>query len=384
MSSLPSFSIADHEYMALAIQCAKRGLYTVTPNPAVGCVLVRDRKIVGQGWHQSAGQAHAEVNALKEAGSEAKGSTAYVTLEPCNHIGRTGACCDALISAGVSRVVSAMQDPNPQVAGAGHARLSEAGLQVTSGLMANEAAALNLGFIKRMQYQLPYVSCKMAMSLDGRAAMASGESQWITGAPARQKVQQLRAASCVIVTGIGTVLQDDPALNVRQVDSLDNNADEVMIRQPDLLIIDSLLRTPATASVLAKESLSSRRIFVVCAEGADTEQKKVLETLGVTVVSLPDDSNCRAVNLLSVLRFLAKQEKNHVLVEAGPTLAGQFIEQALFDQLKIFIAPKLMGSEAQPVFKLPLASMSSTIGLTIDDVNAVGDDWLFTCSLSSS
>lgn len=384
MPSSPSFSNADREYMALAIQCAKRGLYTVTPNPAVGCVLVRDGKIVGQGWHQSAGQAHAEVNALKEAGSEAEGATAYVTLEPCNHEGRTGACCEALISAGVSRVVSAMQDPNPQVAGAGHARLSEAGLRVASGLLANEAAALNLGFIKRMQHQLPYVTCKMAMSLDGRAAMASGESQWITGPPARQKVQQLRAASCVIVTGIGTVLQDDPALNVRQVDSLDNNADEVTMRQPDLLIIDSLLRTPATASVLAKESLLTRRVFIVCAEGADTESQKVLEALGVTVVSLPDGSDSKAVNLLSVLRFLAKQEKNHVLVEAGPTLAGQFIDQALLDQLKIFVAPKLMGSEAQPVFKLPLAVMSSAIGLTIDDVSAVGDDWLFSCSLSPS
>ena len=384
MSSSPSFSSADREYMALAIQCAKRGVYTVTPNPAVGCVLVRDGKIVGQGWHQSAGQAHAEVNALKEAGSEAKGATAYVTLEPCNHIGRTGACCEALISAGVSRVVSAMQDPNPQVAGAGHARLAEAGLLVASGLLASEAAALNLGFIKRMQHQLPYVTCKMAMSLDGRAAMASGESQWITGSPARQKVQQLRAASCVIVTGIGTVLQDDPALNVRHIDSLNSGADEAILLQPDLLIIDSSLRTPVTARVLAQESLASRRVFVACAESADIERQKVLQALGVRVVSLPDNSNSTTVNLLSVLRFLAQQEMNHVFVEAGPTLAGQFIDQALPDQLKIFVAPKLMGSEAQPVFKLPIATMSSAIGLTIDDVSAVGDDWLFSCSLSSS
>ena len=384
MSSIPSFSRADHEFMALAIQLAKRGVYSVTPNPAVGCVLVRDNQIVGQGWHQAAGQAHAEVNALNEAGSKAMGATAYVTLEPCNHIGRTGACCDALISAGVSQVVSAMQDPNPQVAGAGHARLTEAGLLVASGLLANEAAALNLGFIKRMQHQLPHVTCKMAMSLDGRAAMASGESQWITGSSARQKVQQFRAASSAIVTGIGTVLKDDPELNVRHIDSLESDATEIISRQPDLLIIDSLLRTPTTARVVSQASLSSRHVFVACAEGANAERKKALEALGVTVVSLPDDDNQQSVGLLSVLRYLAQREINDVFVEAGPTIAGQFIDRGLIDKLKIFVAPKLMGSDAQAVFNLPLLTMSSAVGLTIDDVSAVGDDWLLSCSLPSN
>lgn len=382
MQSPPSFSIADHEFMALAIQLAMRGLNTTAPNPAVGCVLVRDGRVVGQGWHKSAGQAHAELNALSEAGTAANGATAYVTLEPCSHEGRTGACCDALISAGVRRVVSAMQDPNPLVAGAGHDRLIKAGLSVTSGLLANQAARLNAGFIKRMQHQLPHVICKMAMSLDGRAAMSSGESQWITGSPARKKVHQLRAASCVIVTGVGTVLQDDPQLNVRGMNDLGSDSDENISRQPDVLIIDSLLKTPITSRVLTDESLSSRHVFIACADHTSGSQQRALEALGVTVVSLPDKHNTSIVDLLSVLDYLAAQQMNEVFIEAGPTLAGQFIDKALVDQLKIFVAPKLMGSEAKAVFNLPLETMDSAVALHIDDVSAVGDDWLFSCSLS--
>ena len=361
--------------MAEAIQLARRGLYTATPNPCVGCVLVNNEKIVGRGWHVKAGDGHAEVNAIVDAGPLAKDATAYISLEPCSFSGRTGACSDALQAAGIVRVVSAMEDPNPKVSGQGNALLREAGLEVGSGLMATEAAALNRGFIKRMQKQLPFVSCKMAMSLDGRSAMASGESQWITAAPARKKVQQLRASSCAIITGVGTVLHDDPSLNVREQD-----LGEAVARQPALVIVDSQLKTPLDAKAIRKDMLAARDVYIACVSGAPVDRVQALQACGVKVVELPLENNdSAAVNLLALLSYLASCEINHVLVEAGPTLAGEFIKQQLLDELKIFMAPKLMGADAMPAFGLHLSSMSEAMDLTITDMTAVGTDWLLTC-----
>ena len=366
--------------MAEAIQLARRGLYTATPNPCVGCVLVNNEKIVGRGWHVKAGDGHAEVNAIADAGALAKGATAYISLEPCSFAGRTGACSDALQAAGIVRVVSAMEDPNPKVSGKGNALLREAGLEVSMGLMATEAAALNRGFIKRMQKKLPFVSCKMAMSLDGRSAMASGESQWITAAPARKKVQQLRASCCAIITGVGTVMHDNPSLNVREQD-----LGEAVTRQPALVIVDSQLKTPLDAKVVSADMLATRDVYIACVSGAPVDNIQALQARGVKIIELAAEAkNSTVVNLLALLSHLANCEINHVLVEAGPTLAGEFIKQQLLDELKIFMAPKLMGADAMPVFGLHLNSMSEAMDLTITDMTAVGTDWLLTCQFKDT
>jgi len=373
------FSIADRQFMAEAIQLARRGLYTATPNPCVGCVLVKDEKIIGRGWHIKAGDAHAEVNAITDAGGNAKGATAYISLEPCSFTGKTGACTNALQEAGIVRVVSAMEDPNPKVSGQGNAVLRAAGLDVSHGLMAEQAAAVNRGFIKRMQKQLPFVSCKMAMSLDGRSAMASGESQWITAPPARKQVQQLRASSCAIITGIGTIIHDDPSLNVREQDLA-----APVARQPALVIVDSQLKTPLSAKVVSTEMLATRDVYIACVNTASVDRVQALEARGVKVIrfsGVGEDSS--AINLRALLSYLALQEMNHVMIEAGPTLAGQFVRQHLVDELKIFVAPKLMGGNAMPAFSLPFENMSDAMDLTITDTMAVGPDWLLTCHIKS-
>jgi len=366
--------------MAEAIQLAGRGLYTATPNPCVGCVLVKNEKIVGRGWHVRAGDAHAEVNAIADAGDEAKGATAYISLEPCSFTGKTGACTNALQTAGIVRVVSAMEDPNPKVSGQGNALLRAAGLDVSNGLMAEQAAVLNRGFIKRMQKQLPFVSCKMAMSLDGRSAMASGESQWITAPPARQQVQQLRASSCAIVTGVGTVIHDDPSLNVRE-----QNLGAPVERQPALVIVDSQLKTPLSAKVLSAAMLAMREVYIACLNTAPADRVQSLEARGVKVITFSEGGeDLSAVNLHALLSYLASHEINHVMIEAGPTLAGQFVQQHLVDELKLFVAPKLMGGNAMPVFSMPFENMSEAMDLTITDTMAVGPDWLLTCHINNS
>ncbi|MGB2271731.1 MAG: bifunctional diaminohydroxyphosphoribosylaminopyrimidine deaminase/5-amino-6-(5-phosphoribosylamino)uracil reductase RibD [Pseudomonadales bacterium] len=359
---------------------AERGLYTTTPNPCVGCVLVKNDKIVGRGWHVKAGDGHAEVNAIADAGAQAKGATAYVSLEPCSFVGKTGACTDALLAAGIVRVVSAMEDPNPNVSGQGNQLLRDAGLEVSTGLLSEQAAAVNRGFIKRMQQQLPFVSVKMAMSLDGRSAMASGESEWITAPTARKYVQQLRASSCAIITGVGTVAHDNPKLNVREQD-LGQSAS----RQPALVIVDSQLKTPLDATVISAEMLSTRDVYIACVDGAPADRVQALQSRGVKVVELAaDDKQSMGVNLLALLAYLARCEMNNVLVEAGPTLAGEFVHQRLSDELKVFMAPKLMGADAMPVFNLHLDTMSEAMDLTISDITAVGADWLLTCQLKNS
>lgn len=358
----------DSDIMQLAIELAQRGLYTTSPNPRVGCVLVRDGEIIGRGYHVRAGEGHAEVNALADAG-DAKGATAYVTLEPCSHTGKTAPCCEALINAGVNRVVVAMGDPNPLVSGNGLSRLREAGIEVEVGLLESDARALNTGFIKRMETGLPWVKLKLAMSLDGRTAMASGESQWITGPQARSDVQRLRASSCAVMSGIDTVLMDNASLNVR-ADELGIDRQVALLaaaRQPLRVVLDSKLRLPPTAKILSQPGHT-----VVVTAIADPDAT-ALANAGAEVISLP--SKAGRVDLHKVLKILAEGECNDVLVEAGATLAGALIEAGLVDQLVVYMAPTLLGSLARPLLTLPLDSMGQQQRLHIDSITQVGVDW---------
>ena len=353
------FSALDHQYMSQALRLAEQGLYTTDPNPRVGCVIVRDEHVVGAGWHQQAGEAHAEINALRQAGEQARGATVYVTLEPCSHHGRTPPCADALIAAGVARVVVAMQDPSPKVAGQGMAQLQAAGITVESGLMQTDAEALNPGFVSRFSRQRPYVRCKVAASADGRTAMASGESKWITSAAAREDVQRLRARSSVIVTGIETVLADDPRMNARV---------EVEVRQPDRVVLDTQLRTPKQAAILKQAGLTW-----LAHASSDAERRRVLQQAGARLLDLPAQAG--RLDLHAVLNALNELEYNEVLVEAGATLGGAFLQAGLVDELIVYLAPHLMGDAARPMFQIAgLTSMADRIPLTLMDVTAVGDD----------
>lgn len=361
------FSAEDHRHMARAIQLAQRGLSSTDPNPRVGCVLVREGEIVGEGWHERAGEAHAEVHALRAAGERARGACAYVSLEPCSHHGRTPPCADALLDAGVKRVVAAMEDPNPQVAGRGLTRLREAGVSVASGLLATQAMALNPGYIKRMRSGRPFVRCKLAMSLDGRTAMASGESKWITGAAAREDVQGLRARSSALMTGVGTVLADDPNLTVR----LDGAE-----RQPLRVIVDTHLSTPVTARVLQQPG---RTLIVTAVE--DGEAAEALRAGGAEVRVLPDRQD--RVDLSATLDLLGQLGMNEVMLETGATLSGSMLCAGLIDELIIYMAPVLMGDAARGLFHLPgLAHMADRVSLSISDIRRVGDDWRITAQLN--
>ncbi len=359
--------------MTRAIRLARLGLYSTHPNPRVGCVLVRDGEIVGEGWHRRAGGAHAEREALAIAGERAQGATAYVSLEPCCHHGRTPPCSEALIDARVSRVVAAMQDPNPLVAGKGLEQLRQAGIAVESGLLEDQALALNPGFVKRMRHGLPYVRCKLAMSLDGRTAMASGESQWITGEAARADVQRLRARSEAIVTGVETVLADDPSMNVRlSAEELPGLHADDPVLQPLRVVLDSKLRMPLTARML---SLPGQTLILHVAAAAEQSQR-LLEA-GAHVRLMPE--NHGRVDLEQAFRQLAGQEINEVLLETGPTLAGAALEAGLVDELIIYMAPHIMGDQARGLFVLPgLERMQDRIGLDIRDIRAVGKDWRIT------
>jgi diaminohydroxyphosphoribosylaminopyrimidine deaminase/5-amino-6-(5-phosphoribosylamino)uracil reductase len=361
----------DYQYMAHALRLARKGLYTTThPNPRVGCVLVNDGEIVGEGYHRQAGEAHAEPNALAAAGDKARDATAYVTLEPCCHQGRTPPCTEALVAAGVSRVVAAMQDPNPLVAGKGLERLREAGIEVACGLLEQEAAALNPGFIKRMAKGLPYVRCKLAMSLDGRTAMASGESKWITDEAARRDVHRLRARSSAIVTGIGTVLADDPSLNVRLPrEDFPELPEDLDLHQPLRVVLDSQLQMAPEAKMLSLPGMTA----IICCSDRDPIRRSKLEAEGALVVRRPAGSEC--VELRSVFEYLASQEINEVLLEAGPTLSGSALAAGLVDELVIYLAPHLMGSDARGLFNLPgLERMRDRIDLDITDLRSVGSD----------
>ena len=358
----------DVHYMARALELARKGLYSTHPNPRVGCVIVREGQIVGEGWHALAGEPHAEVHALRQAGEQARGATAYVTLEPCSHHGRTPPCADALVNAGVTRVVASMQDPNPEVAGRGLLRLMTAGIAVQCGVLEAEARALNKGFIKRMETGQPYVRVKLAMSLDGRTAMASGESQWITGPEARSAVQRLRAQSSVVLTGADTVLADKARLTVRP-DELGLNAELTALaaaRAPLRVLIDGRLRVPLDAPFFQADSALVATCAAASARGRYHDE-------GHEIVAMADSAG--HVDLRKLLTELGTRGVNEVLVEAGPRLAGAFTRLGLVDEFQIFIAGKFLGSSARPLLDLPLAQMSEALELKIVEMRAVGNDW---------
>jgi diaminohydroxyphosphoribosylaminopyrimidine deaminase/5-amino-6-(5-phosphoribosylamino)uracil reductase len=367
---MDNFSARDSQFMALAIQLAALGRYTTSPNPNVGCVIVKQHKVIASGFHLQAGQAHAEIIALaKISAQDANGATVYVTLEPCSHQGRTGSCAQALIAAKVTRVVCAMQDPNPQVAGQGFALLLGAGIKLDAGLMSAQAAALNRGFINRMCHARPWVNVKLAMSIDGRTAMQSGESQWITGPAARSDVQRLRAEACAIITGIGSIEQDDSSLMVR-VDELaiserDFDLSLIHQKQPLRVVLDSSNRLSKQAHILNQAGRTLRVIAQPLTEMSD-----------VDLVSLPNNDG--QIDLKALLSYLAEKENcNSVLVEAGATLAGGFVENGLFDQLIVYMAPTLLGSSARPLLNMEKNKMSQQQRLKLIDQRFIGDDLRF-------
>jgi diaminohydroxyphosphoribosylaminopyrimidine deaminase / 5-amino-6-(5-phosphoribosylamino)uracil reductase len=359
----------DRAYMARAVQLAELGRFTTDPNPRVGCLIVRDGVVIGEGWHRRAGEPHAERHALTEAGERARGATVYVTLEPCCHQGRTPPCTDGLLDAGVSRIVCAMVDPNPLVAGRGLRLLAEAGVQVETGLLEADARALNPGFIKRMEQGRPYVRCKLAASLDGRTAMASGESRWITGEPARRDVQRLRAGSSAILTGVGTLLADDPSLNVRLTAAdLPGMMPGEPIRQPLRVVLDSRWRTSTSARILRVPGTT-----LIAGAVEDARRMAELEAAGAEVY-LGAASSGR-VDLGALMSELARREINEVLLETGPTLAGAALAAGLVDEILLYLAPHLMGDAARGLFHLPgLDRMKERIALDIREVRAVGRD----------
>ncbi len=357
----------DSQWMARALQLAERGFYTTSPNPRVGCVLTKDGAVVGEGWHERAGQPHAEVHALRAAGAAARGATAYVTLEPCSHHGRTPPCADALIAAGVSRVVVAVQDPNPLVAGQGIARLRAAGIEVECGLMETSARELNIGFFSRMSRGLPWVRSKIAASLDGRTALANGTSKWITGEAARHDVQRWRARSCAVLTGVGTVLADDPQLNVRIETE----------RQPLRVVLDSQLRMSPAARILR-----DGRTLVYTAS-TDESKRSALQAAGAEVVAMPNEH--AQVDLPGVMRDLARRGINEVLVEAGRTLNGALFKAGLVDELVLYLAPQLLGDAARGMADLgELVRLDQRISLAWQDVRHVGDDLRITARIRKS
>ncbi|MFJ7145277.1 bifunctional diaminohydroxyphosphoribosylaminopyrimidine deaminase/5-amino-6-(5-phosphoribosylamino)uracil reductase RibD [Pseudomonas protegens] len=368
MNLSPEQAVLDAHYMARALELARKGRYSTHPNPRVGCVIVRGGQVVGEGWHVRAGEPHAEVHALRAAGELARGATAYVTLEPCSHHGRTPPCADALVNAGVARVVAAMQDPNPEVAGRGLQRLAQAGIDTLSGVLEAEARGINKGFLKRMEHGLPYVRVKLAMSLDGRTAMASGESQWITGPAARSAVQRLRAESSVVLTGADTVLADDARLTVRAAElGLDPEQTALATSRPPLrVLIDGRLRVPLDAPFFK----AGPALVATCA-AVEEQYANGPECL---IVPGPDGQ----VDLRRLLLELAARGVNDVLVEAGPRLAGAFAQQGLVDEYQIFIAGKFLGSSARPLLDWPLAQMREAPLLKIIEMRAVGDDWRVT------
>jgi len=352
------FSPTDHAHMARALRLAERGLYTTTPNPRVGCVIARGDEVLGEGFHERAGEPHAEIHALRRAGAQARGANVYVTLEPCSHHGRTPPCADALVEAGVSRVVAAMQDPNPQVAGEGLQRLRAARITVECGLYETQARELNIGFVARMTRARPWLRIKTAASLDGRTALRNGQSQWITGAAARRDGHRWRARSCAVMVGVGTLLADDPRLTARAIKTT---------RQPLRIVVDRQLEIPLDARVL-----EGGHALIVTAQD-QPEKVRQLEQLGAQVVRLPNAEG--KVDLAALMQELARRELNEVLVESGSRLNGALLRAGVVDELVVYLAPHLLGDAARGMFGLgELTALDQRVELTIRDVRRIGSD----------
>jgi len=382
--SVQEFSPEDYQYMARAIELAKKGHYTTSPNPRVGCVLVNNNRVIGEGYHQKAGEGHAEVNAIRAAKqnnpSLLKGATAYVTLEPCSHFGLTPPCSKALVDVGVTCVVSAMVDPNPKVSGNGIRILENAGVVTRTGLLENEAKALNIGFIKRMTTGLPFVRCKLAASLDGKTAMKSGQSKWITNVQARSDVQRFRAQSCAVITGSDSVMTDNAKMTVRysELGELQKDYPEQTLRQPLRVVIDSQNRL--TPDLALFKSSSAILIIRTTLENLHTWPHYVEQ------VQLPAVSNENSkVDLNALLRLLAKRGMNEVLLESGATLAGAFFEQELVDELVLYQAPKLLGGDGKNLIEMPnIQALEQAKKLTVFDVSMVGQDIRITARVSKA
>ena len=394
-------SAIDRRHMARALDLARRGLYSTDPNPRVGCVIACGERVVGEGWHRYAGEPHAEIHALAAAGGDSRGATAYVTLEPCRHTGRTGPCTRALIEAGVAKVVAAMPDPDPRAAGQGFAELAEAGIEVETRLLEVPARALNRGFVSRHERGRPWVRCKLAATLDGRTATAAGESRWITGEAARADVHRLRAQAGAVLTGIGTLLADDPRLDARLEDT---GCPAPPVRPPMRVIVDSRLRTPPAARVLsapgavliatAGGGVTTNGIGTTgrdvaeepvyggiagkpgrshAATAGDDARRRPLVEAGAEIVALPDAGG--RVSLPALMAVLAGRGVNEVHTECGPTLAGALLESALVDEIVVYLAPALLGDAARGMFTLPaVAAMRDRIGLEITGVARLGAD----------
>ncbi|MGG4608098.1 bifunctional diaminohydroxyphosphoribosylaminopyrimidine deaminase/5-amino-6-(5-phosphoribosylamino)uracil reductase RibD [Providencia sp. Me31A] len=358
----------DSIYMARAFELAKKGRFTTSPNPNVGCVIVRDGVIVGEGYHQKAGEPHAEVHALRMAGEKAQGATAYVTLEPCSHHGRTPPCAEALINAGVSRVVAAMQDPNPQVAGRGLYMLSQAGIETRSNLLLDQAEAANRGFLKRMRTGFPYIQLKLAASLDGRTALESGESKWITSPAARKDVQAFRAEASAILSTSSTVVADDPSLTVRWDElpaDVQQSYPEEQLRQPIRIILDNHHRVTASHKVTQHDG----ECWLVSANPSN----QVIDKGNIEQIAIPTDDN--GTDLVILMMQLAKRNVNSIWVEAGAKLAGSLLKLGLVDELIVYIAPKLLGSSARGLVDFPpLNALADAPKFEFTDVEKVGDD----------
>jgi len=365
----------DHEHMARALQLAANGLYDTAPNPAVGCVLVNGSRVVGTGWTAPAGGPHAEIVALKAAGAAARGATAYVTLEPCCHTGRTGPCTKALREAGVARVVFAGRDPNPRVNGGGAAELVAAGIAVEGGVMETEAEPLNRGFFTRMRRGVPYVRSKLAVSLDGRTALANGASKWITSAAARADVHRWRARSSAVVTGSGTIVDDDPSLDARREEA--QIPESIGIKQPLRVVIDARLRMPPGAKTLSLPG----EVLVLTTRALDDPKAEALRAAGARVDQVAGDAeHC---DLRAVIGRLGALEINDVWVEAGAGLNGALLKAGLIDELIIYMAPSVLGSAARGMFDVPaLASLADATRVTFDDVSKIGGDLRITARVS--
>ena len=362
----------DEGYMARALQLARKGVTTCHPNPAVGCVIVNNGEVVGEGWHDFAGRAHAEINALKQAGKSSAGATMYVTLEPCSHHGKTPPCVKSIIKFRISRAVIATEDPNPRVNGAGIAALRRAGVAVTTGIGEHQSRQLNRGFIKRITTGIPWVTLKIATSMDGKTAMANGESQWITSPPARQDAQKLRAAASGILTGIGTVLRDDPNMNVR-LDGVE------VQRQPLRIILDTNLSTPANAKILGGDGAGGK-VLIITANSADSAAEIFSDDAAEII-------HCRTaggkIDLHEVMLELGQREMNTILLEAGARLSGSMFEQGLVDEIVVYMAPDLLGGDARDMFTIPrLEQLADKLQLEYQDITRVGRDLRLTLSVA--